>query len=217
MLNVIQRAIDVQMYSMGSSVYEERTWSKKTTQPPASVVATTEPSLALKCPYSGASLSTDVAPPIPPPAISQDPIPLPPAAEAATAPAESTSAGGKCPYQHKEKHSSSQIETTSTSKPAAEKCPFASTASGDEDRLSFGSLDDDEEGGGSCPFKVIEPEPPAVTENTFQLIAERFQNLTASLSVSVKDKDPEQQVPFEISFLQQRCVFVAFDGTMIPW
>lgn len=203
MLNVIQRAIDVQMYSMGSSVYEERTWKKKA--PPVISAAanlteapvTTEPSLALKCPYSGASLSS-VPPPVPPPEAVSLPNPPPPAV-----PPHETSVS-KCPYHSKETDASSEIPET-LPKPVA-KCPFDSGARDDDDRLSLGSLDDGETGG-SCPFGAIQPELPAVTEDTFQSIAERFQGLS-----STKDEKI-----FEKQFLEERCVFVAYDGTMLPW
>jgi hypothetical protein len=207
MMNVIQRAIDVQMYSMGSSVYEERTWKKKASPSVTSAASTlpaapvtTEPSLTLKCPYSGASLSS-AAPPIPPPeAVSSPQGPPPPSA----APSSDTTAS-KCPYHPKESHPSAETSTETPSKPAG-KCPFASEIDDNDDRLSFGSLDDGE--GGSCPFGAIQPELPAVTEDTFQLIAERLQALSSS-------KNSEHI--FENHFLQERCAFVAYDGTMIPW
>lgn len=56
MINIIQRAIDVQMYVMGSSVYEERSWQKKvkpksTVPPPLPQPSSNEPSVILTCPY----------------------------------------------------------------------------------------------------------------------------------------------------------------------
>lgn len=186
------RAIDVQMYVMGSSVYEERTWSKKsstseTARPPPLPEPSSEPSRALKCPYSGANLQ-----------LSTQPAP----------PAEPTSEKAKCPYHGGDVSPAPKDVTEPTNEPAsASKCPFSF---GNDDDLTngidFGSDDDGEPA--SCPFGTIQPEVPAMTEDHFHLISSRFQTLAGLQSADNI---------FENQFLKQRCVFVSFDGTILPW
>jgi hypothetical protein len=194
MINVIQRAIDVQMYVMGSSVYEERTWNKKTQPVVDKASSTTEPSLVLKCPYSSTSTTSPVVavtPPLPPPS---------------SAPASS---GSKCPYHGDSTPATASPPNTQPSSASPAKCPFSATLgldSTDDDRLSFGSLDNEE--GGSCPFGVIQAEVPAISEDKFHSIAERFQFLSSQAN---------PQEIFENQFIRERCVFVGYDGALIRW
>lgn len=194
MINIIQRAIDVQMYVMGSSVYEERSWQKKvkpksTVPPPLPQPSSNEPSVILTCPYqhhmksthSGESSSSSHATTTTTTTTTTAHV-ASTQSEPKSEPIVSSSESSKSPFNTKELIS---------------KCPYSfdleKANDGDEDRESLGS----------CPFGSIQQEVPGVTEDLYQLIANRLQSLPDHI--------------FEKQFIQQRCVFTSYDGTMLPW
>lgn len=154
MINIIQRAVDVQMYVMGSSVYEERSWQKKNKQkstiPPLPQPSSTEPSLILKCPFAHDMKSKQ--------------------SESSQANPEDTSQTSVTDT----KTDTSSTETTISpfnSKELISKCPYS---------FDIGTTSQDDSDGesvGSCPFGSIQPQIPGVSEDSYQLISNRLHSL----------------------------------------
>lgn len=172
---MIQRAVDVQMFVMGSSVYEERSWQKKiqskSSVPPIPQPSSSEPSVILKCPFGH---------------------------DAKPKQSDPTSINSDSNIETSPPSSSLPLPTTTTEQQSESitKCPYSFDSESVTD-------ESDGESAGSCPFGAIQPQVPVVSEDSFQLISQRLYSLSDD--------------SFEKQFLQQRCVFTSYDGTMLPW